>query len=83
MDLARPNALDNRRVEIVADGLPLFMGAQHRLCPEGQRQRSTARQAWHHRWAVMLAFLERPGGLGSDGATPTTSEVIGEARYTC
>ena len=29
MDLARPNVLDNRRVEIVADGgLPLFMGAQ-------------------------------------------------------
>ena len=28
MDLARPDALDNRRLEIVADGLPLFLGAQ-------------------------------------------------------
>ena len=45
--------------------------------------RTTARQAWRLRWAVMLActaakavalsLLERPGGLGSDGATPTTS----------
>ena len=25
MDLTRPNVLDNRRLEIVADGLPLFM----------------------------------------------------------
>ena len=28
MDLVRPDALDNRRLEIVADGLPLFLGAQ-------------------------------------------------------
>ena len=28
MDLARPDALDNRRLEIVADDLPLFLGAQ-------------------------------------------------------
>ena len=28
MDLARPDAFDNRRLEIVADGLPLFQGAQ-------------------------------------------------------
>ena len=28
MDLARPNVLVNRRVEIVVDGLPLFVGAQ-------------------------------------------------------
>ena len=28
MDLARPDVLDNRRLEIVADGLPLFHGAQ-------------------------------------------------------
>ena len=28
MDLARPDALDNRRLEIVVDGLPLFQGAQ-------------------------------------------------------
>ena len=26
MDLARPDALDNRRLEVVADGLPLFQG---------------------------------------------------------
>ena len=28
MDLVRPSACDNRRLEIVADGLPLFHGAQ-------------------------------------------------------
>ena len=28
MDLARPDAVDNRRLEVVADGLPLFQGAQ-------------------------------------------------------
>ena len=28
MDLAVPNPLDNRRIEVVADGLPLFHGAQ-------------------------------------------------------
>ena len=28
MDLARPDGLDNRPMEIVADGLPLFLGAQ-------------------------------------------------------
>ena len=52
--------------------------------------RTTARQALRLRWAVILAcsaakafsLLERPGGQGSDGVTPTTSEVIWEARYT-
>ena len=28
MDLAAPNQLDNRRIEVVVDGLPLFHGAQ-------------------------------------------------------
>ena len=28
MDLARPDVMDQRRFEIVADGLPLFHGAQ-------------------------------------------------------
>ena len=28
MDLARPDALDKRRLEVVADGLPFFQGAQ-------------------------------------------------------
>ena len=27
-DLARPDALDNLRLEVIADGLPLFQGAQ-------------------------------------------------------
>ena len=54
--------------------------------------RTTVCQAWCLRWVVLLAcsatkavalsLLERPGGLGSNGAIPTTSEVIGEARYT-
>ena len=28
LDIAAPNAADNRRLEVVADGLPLFHGAQ-------------------------------------------------------
>ena len=167
MDLARPDALDNRRLEIVADGLPLFLGAQLAVdttlvsvlrrdgsprprcanedgaalaaarrrkegtypeltgrngrtrlvvlaCEVGGRWseeaqdfvrslarakargepphlRVRARQAWRWRWATLLAcsaarafalsLLERRGGLGADGATPSCSEVITEGRY--
>ena len=28
VDLTRPDALDSRRLDIVADGLPLYLGAQ-------------------------------------------------------
>ena len=169
MDLAAPNPLDNRRIEVVVDGLPLFHGAQlavdttlvsplrrdgtpHPRCanvdgaaldtarrrkettyPElhgrngrtrlvvlgaevGGRWsdesaqfvrqlakakargeppilRSRAQQAWTLRWSSILAcsaakslalsLLERRGGLGADGATPSASEVIGDARHLC
>ena len=51
--------------------------------------RVTARQAWQ-RWAILLACsaakafglsLERRGGLGSDGFTPPTTEVISDHRH--
>ena len=52
-----------------------------------------ARQAWHSRWATLLAccaaaravallLLERRGGTGADGDTPSTTEVLADARYT-
>ena len=31
--------------------------------------------------AVALSLLEGQGGLGSDGATPSTSDVIGDSPY--
>ena len=164
-DLARPSAFDNRRLEIVADGLPLFHGAQlavdttvvsvlrrdgtpHPPCvttdgaaletarrrkettyPELSGQfgrtkllvlaaevagseecrsflsqlakakvrgeaphlRARARQAWYSRWGTMLAcsaaravalsLLERRRGQGSDDVTPSTSDVLADARY--
>ena len=39
MDLAAPNPLDNRRIEVVVDGLPLFHGAQLAMDTIGQRGR--------------------------------------------
>ena len=167
MDLAAPDRLDNRRIEVVVDGLPLFHGSQlavdttlvspvrwdgtpHPRCadisgaaltaarrrkaatyPElhgrncrtrlvvlgaevGGRWsdesaafvrhlakakargeppvlRGRAQQAWMHRWSSLLAcsaakalamsLLERRGGQGADGATRTTSEVIGDYRH--
>ena len=156
MDLARPDVLDNRRLEIVADGLPLFHGAQLAIdttvvsvlkrdgtphtrcadvdgaalqarwrkettCPElggqfgrarlvvlgcevaGRCQtnasvscaswpgpRSAVRRAWLSRWSVLLScsaaravamsLLERRGGTGSDGETPSTLQVLADAR---
>ena len=164
-----PNPLDNRRIEVVVDGLPLFHGAQlavdttlvsplrwdgtpHPRCanvdgaaldtarrrkettyPElhgrngrtrlvvlgaevGGRWsdesaqfvrqlakakargeppilRSRAQQAWTLSWSSILAcsaakslalsLLGRRGGFGADGATPSTSEVIGDAHHLC
>ena len=31
----------------------------------------------------LALLLERRGGFGADGATPSTSEVIGDARHLC
>ena len=52
-----------------------------------------ARAAWLHRWRTILAccsarsfgmsLLEFRGGLGSDGPTPTTTEVMEEFREAC
>ena len=150
MDLARPDVMDQRRLEIVADGLPLFHGAQlaidttvvsvlrrngtpHPRCAnedgvvlEVARRRKEAksevsgrwseecrnflsqlakakvrgvpphlkvraRQAWHSRWstllacsaarAVALSLLERRGGIVADGDTPSTTELLADARY--
>ena len=167
MDIVAPNRLDERRVEVLADGLPLFHGAQlavdttlvsvlgrngeprprcadvdgvileeatrrkERRYPElsGRHGRThlvvlaaevcgrwspdtvrflaqlakakarheprvlreSARQAWLRRWRCLLAcsaaqafalsLLERRDALGSDGATPTTSDVIGDCRH--
>ena len=60
---------------------------------EPQMFRSRAQQAWTLRWSSILAcsaakslalsLLERRGGFGADGATPSTSEVIGDARHLC
>ena len=167
LDICVPDRADERRLEVVADGLPLFHGAQiavdttlvsvlrrdgtpHPRCanedgaalaqarrrkelryPElaGQhgrtklvvlasevggrwsevcRQflcqlasaktrnepkvlRSRAGQAWLHGWCSLLAcssarafaksLLERRGGIGADGSTPSTADVVWEARF--
>ena len=166
-DLDIPGCRDTRRLEVVADGLPLFGGAQlaidttlvsavrsdgpprrgcaghddaalvqarrlkQRTYPElsgdhgrarlvvlaaevgGRwseearafvRQLATAkarsvprilvgraRQAWQHRWSSMLAcasarafalsLLDRRPALGSDGATPSSSEVLADCWH--
>ena len=50
--------------------------------------RSRARQAWLHRWgslacssarAFAMSLLERRGGTGADGPTPSTADVLWEA----
>ena len=165
MDIVAPNLLDERRVEVLADGLPLFHGQQLAIdttlvsalgrdglprplvaCAhvdgailEAARQRKerhypelgrtrlvvlaaevggrwseesvrflvqlakakvrhepkvmrvSAQCAWMRRWRCMLAsaaaqafalsLLERRAGLGSDGPTPTTSDVVGDCRH--
>ena len=63
--------------------------AKVRLDPPHLKVR--ARQAWHSRWstllacsaarAVALSLLERRGGIGADGDTPSTTEVLADARY--
>ena len=53
--------------------------------------RRGAELAWRRRWVGLLAcaaarafaasLLELPGAAGADGATPSTSEVLEDARY--
>ena len=164
LDLVPQERVDGRRLEVVADGLPLFHGAQlavdttmvvplkrdgtpqlgsvdvdgaalgrarrrkERVYPEltgrhgrarlvvlpcetGGRWsletqcflrqaktrheppplRTSARLAWLLRWSTMLAcsgaralalsLMEVRTAVGHDGPTPSTAEVIGEARY--
>ena len=50
-----------------------------------------ARQAWHHRWSSMLAcasarafalsLLDRRPGVGADGVTPSSAEVVAACRH--
>ena len=63
MDLANFNALDNRRVEVVADGLTLWRGAQlamdtilvSPLCRDGSKRRRAA----DHHGAALEAVRKR------------------------
>ena len=53
--------------------------------------RASARRAWLRRWSSILAccasrslalsLLEQRGGLGADGPTPSSCEVVGDDRY--
>ena len=53
--------------------------------------RTSARLAWLLRWSTILAFsgaralalslMEVRAAVGHDGPTPSTAEVVGEARY--
>ena len=52
---------------------------------------TSGRMAWIWRWSMILAcasarafaqsLLERRGTLGHDGTTPSSDEVMGDARY--
>ena len=70
MDLPVPEARGGRRIEIVADGLPLFGGAQFAVDVTLVGPRARARlivlagevggrssQAWRLRWGTILACL--------------------------
>ena len=79
MDLADFNALDNRRLEVVADGLTLWRGAQlavdttlvSPLCRDG----SARRRAAHHDGAALEAARKR-----KEDTYPELSGEGGRAR---
>ena len=130
MDIVAPNRLDERRIKILVDGLPLFHGAQIAVdttlvsvlrrdgvprprCPDVDgaalevarrtKERRYAELSGRHgrtrlvvlgaevggRWSQetahfllhLVSLLDRRAGLGSDGATPSTSDVVGECRH--
>ena len=66
-------------------------GAAPKVRHEPKVMRVSAQCAWIKRWRCMLAcaaaqafalsLLERRAGLGSDGPTPTTSDVVGDCRH--
>ena len=53
--------------------------------------RASARRAWLRRWSSILAccasrslalsLFEQRGGLGADGPTPSSCEVVGDDQY--
>ena len=65
--------------------------ARARVRSEPREMRAAARRAWFRRWYTALAccaaqafafsLLERRGGLGSDGALPSTNDVIWDDRH--
>ena len=89
MDLARPDALDNRRLEIVADGLPLFQGAQlavdTTLVSALRRDGVPHSRAENHNGAVLDAarrrkertFPELTGQFGRTRLVVLAGEVAG------
>ena len=108
MGIVAPNLLDERRVEVLVDGLPLVSAevggrrseksvqflvqlAKAKVRHEPKVMRVIAQCAWMRRWRCMLAcaaaraftlsLLERRAGLGFDGPTPTTSDVVGDCRH--
>ena len=70
--------------------MPPLPGASAKTRNEPKVLRSRARQALLHRWGSLLAcssarasmsLLERRGGTGADGPTPSTADVVWEARF--
>ena len=68
LDLARPDALDSRRLETVADGLPLFLGAQlavdttlvsdgAALAAARRRKEATYLELTGRNWRIRLVVL--------------------------
>ena len=67
--------------------LHLAKGPSRAEAPEGERPVRVAPEVEEHaclqrRRAFALFLLDRRVGLGSDGATPTTSDVVGDCRHT-
>ena len=70
MDLSRPDVMDQRRLEIVADSLLLCHGAQLRgVNPQAQCDSTTTlrQRGWHGgaRRSPILSWVGRTGGQGS------------------
>ena len=65
--------------------------AKAKVRHEPRAIRASARHAWMRRWSsilaccasrfVALSLVEHRGGLGADGPTPSSSEVVTEDRY--
>ena len=74
-----------------ADGLKNRCGfwCSFKVCHEPKVMLVSAQCAWMRRWRCMcaasqafaLSLLHRRAGLGSDGPTPTTSDVVVDCRH--